>query len=180
MKQETKEKLPIIIGIALPIIFIISMVVVVYVPKLFINPQYDFVYTMQTSYQYDQEYMYELRDGEIVKNYPTPQPENEAMYDRYPKTTPVLYVYDVQSHTSRQISFDQAQDLILDPGPASPDNYTVQYDRGNYSLFSEIFSSRRDSGYVISRGNMNKSLDGIVSDRDYYYNSFTFLGWIIK
>jgi hypothetical protein len=174
-----KENLPIIVGVALPIIILVGALLVVFVPRLFVSPEYDFVYTIYDSRSYNRDYDYftlEVVDGKIkqIPNLPdgiTGQQEIQTTFK-----TPDIFIYDVKNDASREISIDEAQDLALVKGPSSPDGYTVNFQRTHSGIF-ELFGSRSSSGYYIGKGNNKRVLPGLVTT-GYYYNNFQLIGWV--
>jgi hypothetical protein len=94
------------------------------------------------------------------------------------QSAPKLYVYDITTNTVKQITLEEAQQYVVDPGPSSPDGYQVQYNYNSNGIFDLFAGGSRRSGYVISKGSTSKSLPGMTSDS--YYGSYSFIGWIIK
>jgi hypothetical protein len=181
-----KQHLPLIVGISLPFVLIVIVLVAVFLPNMFVNPQYNFVYS---NYSHDRYYYenafknyYELENGKIVlkpvvnlaeieKNYP-----NRILLD-----APELFLYDVKNDAARKISLEEANALNLVSGPTSPDGYTVSYRYGHNGIF-EIFGSDNDNrGFFISKGNASKKLPALTNfDGRYYYSDANFgvLGWV--
>ncbi len=172
------KNLPLIIGIALPIIFILIISVIIFTPSLSIKPSHNFIYTTENQYYYgyDQGYknMYKIENGRVALE---PLPVRPTPYV-YKGDMPTLYIYDVRTDSSHQISFSEAQSLSLDPGPSSPDGYTVSYQYGHDGIF-ELFGSNNDNnGYFVSKGNGKKKLSGLTSDIYRNQGNFKFIGWI--
>ncbi|HEY4478629.1 MAG TPA: hypothetical protein VI775_02195 [Candidatus Paceibacterota bacterium] len=150
-----KENITLIIGIALPIIFIIIISLVIYLPSLSINPKYDFIYSINDNNYY---YIKDENDKEIKKTY---------------------YLYDIENNTSHKIESVDIEKYSLDPGPSSPDGYTVSYGYDNNGIFEIFGSNSNRNGYYISKGNARKRLGGLNPNQQYYYNgSFELIGWI--
>jgi len=177
-----KKNLPLIVGIALPIIFIIIMSVVIFVPTMFVNPQYNFLYTLNDSYYaYNQGYRnsFSVVKGQVV---PVPIPGNADISNPQRSASmadyPPLYVYDVKSNTSHAVTLDQARTFVLDPGPSSPDGYTVAYEYNDAGIF-DLFGSRSNSGYFIEKGSSRKILTGMTANNMWSYSgNFKLIGWI--
>jgi hypothetical protein len=182
-----KKHLPLIVAIALPIIFIGILAVAILLPSMKINPQHDFVYTdarERNEYpykviQYKNDYV--LKEGKV-----TLRPLN-SKYDDITglmkqdielRDAPKLYYYSVTENTSREISLEDAQKLILVAGPSSPDGYNVKYEYNNDGIF-ELFGGSRDSGYVITKGAGRKNLSGMDTIENYYGGEeFLLIGWV--
>ena len=172
-----KSHLPLIVGILLPIIFIIIVSIAIFVPSLSVDPQHDFVYSAENSYySYSNEYRntYKVVNGRIALE---PMPYRENMI--YKGDMPDLYRYNIRTFTTHKISLEEAKSLNLDPGPSSPDGYSVAYEYGHSGIFELFGSNSEDDGYFISKGRGKKKLPGLPVD-GYYRNpgSFKFIGWI--
>lgn len=182
------NNLPLIVGISLPLVFIVIISVVVFLPSFFVKPQYDFVYTtIDQSYDYygyDQGYKntYGVENGKIVLE-PVPVRLDLSLKRElvvYKGEKPPLYRYDVKTNTSHEISLKEAQSLSLDPGPSSPDGYTVSFENRDDGIFEIFGSNSSNSGLFISKGNAKKRLDGLVNNNQYYWyqGNFELIGWI--
>ncbi|PIQ92167.1 MAG: hypothetical protein COV70_01270 [Parcubacteria group bacterium CG11_big_fil_rev_8_21_14_0_20_39_22] len=172
-----KNNIPLIIGIGLPIVFVVIIFALVFVPSSNINPQYNFVYIHGNSYPSGYyEYTFDVVEGKIVRK--------EAVSSAFKGDVavsgePELYVYDFDSDSSKRISFDEVSEFTLDPGPASPDGYTVMYDYGHNGIFEIFGSDNSRRGYFVFKGNTKKKIDDLTVDRYYGYD-MNVLGWIIK
>jgi hypothetical protein len=176
--MKTKN-LPLIIGIALPVFFILIISIIVFIPTWFIKPQYNFLYSNQGSYYNYNNQAYSntyVVDGSSLSLNPPPVSTGSL-----PKTAtnPPLFLYNVKDNSTHQIDFNDAKNFVLDPGPSSPDGYLVKYQYSNEGLFGLFGSNGNQSGYVIAKGNASKSLDGLnASSENYYSNDFKFIGWV--
>jgi hypothetical protein len=174
------KNLPIIIGIALPLVFITIISLVLFVPSFFIKPKHNFIYSIPSnsyySYSdYKNTYVVEKNSLVLKKN---PLPKDDS-YGRYlTEDAPILYFYDVRNNSSHQITFEEAQRYILDPGPSSPDGYSIDFDYGSSGIF-EIFGGNNGyRGYYIMRNGAKKKLDAIALDKYSYSGTFKLIGWI--
>lgn len=176
------KNLPLLVGILLPIVFIAVLSLAIYLPTFSIKPQYDFIYSLDT-YQYG-DYMntytdrYVLNDNHIdvqQVDIDTNQTLNQKLRKR---NMPTLYVYNVKTNTSHQITLDEAKTYTLDPGPSSPDGYVVKYEYTNNGIFELFGSSQSRDGYFIEKNNAKKQLTGIAFNTSYYQNNFQLLGWM--
>ncbi len=170
--MKTKN-FPLIIGIAVPVVFIIIMMAIVYLPKLSINPEHNFIYTVNNAYnQYRNSYRVE--NGSIVI-YANPI----STYSSYKGDYPELYIYDIEKNTSKMISQSEASKLGLEPGPSSPDGYNVGYSRGSYGLIDIFGGGQSDSGFYIEKDGARKKLSGLgIGQSSYYYSNIEVIGWI--
>ena len=174
-----KKNITLLIAIAMPIIFIVIISIVVFVPPLFLKPQYNFLYTTNNDYyDYNGRYKnsYSIKDNKLVSI-----PVTVVSGVSYKEEQMPLYIYDVKSNTTKQVSFDEVGEYVIDSGPSSPDGYIVKYDYnyGDYGIFGLFGSGRRSNGYVIAKNDNQKQLTGLTSDgySNYYYQ-FKFIGWI--
>ncbi len=179
------KNLPLIVGIALPIVFIIIISVVIFLPSFFIKPQYNFIYALDNNYYaYNQSYKntFGVENGKIVSvpiSAPLNLPRREVV--NYLGDYPKIYLYNVKNGTSHEIGFAEAEKLSLDAGPSSPDGYSISYEYGNYGFFDLIGGNNNSNGYFIYKGNAKKRLLGFVDDNSRYYGSnsnFKIIGWI--
>lgn len=161
-----KEKLPLIVGIGLPLLLILYVAVSAYLPSLFVKPKYNFVYTTDSYYDYN----INVIDGRI---------NIEPRYTDYGTRTyrpkqPTLFLYDVTDDKSKQISLVQAQTYTLDPSSKSPDGFTVgRSESGSYSFFPFFFGGYDRGTYLMGKGLRRK-----ISEQDYY--NFKFVGWVVN
>jgi hypothetical protein len=173
---------PLIIGLALPIVFIGIVSLLIFAPSYLVKPQYNFIYTNQdTYYNYNTDYrmVYGIEQNHIFatsSSYNRREVKGENIV--YRGDFAPLYVYDVTTDTSHQITFDEAKKLTLDPGPASPDGYTVAYRYRNNGIFELFGSSDNGDNLVISKGNGQKPLKGLTTDTYWSSRDFKLLGWI--
>jgi hypothetical protein len=181
-----KKNLPLVVGIALPVVFVIVISIVLFVPSFFIKPQHDFLYTTDEReyyYNYNPEYQntYEVENGSIVVVPNTVNSNSNSNSDSdipLKGETPTLYRYDIETNTSHQITLEEAKNLSLDPGPSSPDGYAVSYHYGHDGIF-ELFGSDNDNnGHYISKGNARKRLATLSGDTYRSYGYFKLIGWI--
>lgn len=177
MKPTTN--LPLFVGIAMPVIFILVISAIVFLPSFFVRPQHNFIYiNNDLNYNYSQRYTntYAVKDSRIVIE--SAGIVNDK-YITYKTGNPPLYLYDVKTDSVHQISFDEAKNFLVDIGPTSPDGYTISYKHGNYGIFELFGSGNNRSGYVIEKGNASKKLKGLMGDSyNYYNNNFNLLGWV--
>jgi hypothetical protein len=197
-----KKNPALIIGIVLPFLFIaILLIVAVVVPSLSTKPSHDFLYVTDgyDNYNYPAPYQqyknkYVVVDGRLALQplmtftapavpapaAPTPVPGMNSSQPNMPASTtmadaPILFLYNILTDSSHEISFADADKLALDPGPTSPDGYTVQYKYGNDGVFG-LFGGDNSQGFFISKGNAGKRLTGL--GEDVYSNNFQLVGWI--
>ena len=141
-----KKNLTLIVGLALPIVFILIIAISIAIPKNFVNPAHNFIYTEPVEY-YNFKNFFDLEEGKLVlkrNSYFTDEMLAENSYwIRNVKEAPKLYLYDVEKDASYEISFTDAQNYNLVAGPDSPDGYSVTKTYTHVGIF-EIFGRYDD------------------------------------
>jgi hypothetical protein len=172
------KNLPLIIGIALPVLFIGIVSIILFLPSLFIRPQHNFIYSSNNDYySYNQAYRnsYAVENGRLIME---PLPVQAGVVYTYKADAPDLFLYDVKSDSSHLIEYSEARRWNLDPGPSSPDGYTVKYEYGHDGIFELFGSDGRDNGYFISKGSGSKKLRGLGNNGYYDSGNFKLIGWV--
>jgi hypothetical protein len=176
IESMNNKNLPIIVAIALPIVFLAVILLVVFLPTFSIKPTYNFIYSADGYVSYGYKNKYDIKDGNLVLS-PIPLNSYDKVENR--KEAPDLFVYDVKNSSSKKISFEEAKKMTFDAGPSSPDGYNVIYEGGNYGIFELFGSDNSNRGYFISKGKAKKRLEGLTTASNYYYNNdFNLIGWI--
>jgi hypothetical protein len=126
-------------------------------------------------YYYNQD-QYSVQNRKLVRN-EIQRPENQIYQ---PPREVKLYIHDVAKNESKEISFEEAQNLNLDSNTKSPDGFEVVYGSRGEGLFPFFFLSERDYNTLYLKGrNVSKKLNLQLSGSYYnYYDNFRFLGWI--
>lgn len=172
------KNLPLIVGIALPVVLIAAISVAIFVPSLSIRPAHSFLYTLANPYSsyapapYGEGYKksYDVENGHLAEK-PVPAPKGQAFLG----DAPPLYLYDMAAGASHKISLADAANYSLDPGPSSPDGYFVNYEYGRGGFL--FFDGGGDGGYYAEKGTGRRRLPGIGSSSE-YPGSFVLVGWI--
>lgn len=159
-----------IVGISIPILMIILVAASIYLPGFFIKPQYNFLYVNGDDSYYNERHQYSVQDGKLIRN---EMKDSEGKAYTYAR----LFLYDVIKDKSREVTFEEAQNLGIDPSDVSPDGFEIAYGSHGSGIFPFFFYSNTDyntrylTGHNISK-KLNLQLIGS------YYNSFRFIGWI--
>jgi hypothetical protein len=174
------KNLPIIIGVALPLVFIVVISIIIFTPTLFVKPGFNFLYTtMDNYYGYNQGYKNTYK---VVNNHielePIPLIEEYNKNIPYKAEAPTIYLYDVTNNSSHEISLEEAKKFFLDPGPSSPDGYSIKYQYGHDGIFELFGSNNNRNGYFIAKDSGAKKLEGLKSDRYWGSEDLKFIGWI--
>lgn len=167
-----KKNIPLILGFSLPLLMVIFVVASIYLPGLFVQPTYNFLYSVNGN-AYDTE-SFSVTNDRLIKIPASYPPQNPAAV-----TQPKLFVHDVARNTGKEISWAQAQNLKLDSNTASPDGFKIEHGGSSDGFF--IFGGyNRDynSRYIVGKGYSQK-LD-LNNPEKPYGDSIKFLGWIKK
>jgi uncharacterized protein YxeA len=181
-----KKNLPLIIGLAIPILMVAFIALSIYIPNSLAHPTYNFLYVVRNPNQYEQA-QYIVEDSKVIL-----KPYEYRSYSSSTKgdvikvsttTTDKLYIYDVTKGTSKMISFNEAKNLSLDSDYESPEGYALVRPTRDYSLF-DLFGTDRSENYgmwYLKKGSISKKIKLEGTGNVYYYdNSAQFLAWIQK
>lgn len=191
MKEFIKKNYAVILAFVLPVLLIVVVAAVTYVPSLFLSTQYNFIYAtcdIGTDYYYDSrcsEYLQHryaidgdklvVNDGDfIVDSNHDGKPDTDKKYSSR------IFLHDTARNESREISQQEAQSLSFNGLLTSPDGVTVsnQYDNGAEFLF---FDSGSSYNYYLVKGKSKRKIDLINDDNRYYYrDNIRFLGWAVR
>ena len=167
------------LALGIPVLMIVLVAAGVILPRYFVKPpQYNFVYSVMANSNAPVAaggfYAYQVNDKGIVERYVTaggPEKTTAAPVD-----TRTLYMYDVASHTSKQLSFDNAQKLQLNSNHVSPDGYDVETGNSDAGF---PFGGGEGPDQYMAKGSYSQRLNIAAMFGNTYYD-FQFLGWVIK
>ena len=165
-----KKNKTLVLGLSIPVIMVILVALSIYLPSLFVKPQYDFVYT--TDGYYNSDGRYSVEDGMIVRRVDTYFDYSNNSSPEFAK----LYLYDVSSDTSEEIQFSDAQHMQLDSSPKSPDGLVIN-SGGSSGGFFPFFSGSSDynSEYLVGNG-ISRKLNVQINGSS--YDGFQLVGWV--
>lgn len=161
--MNIKKNISLIIGISLPILLILIIVAVVYIPRVFMKPVFNFLYVTGPSYStYGKFYVV---NGDLSEKAPKDD------YERIKFEKIQLFKYDVESKESYEITFQDAREFSLKAANNSPDDFSIERRRVGSSFFSY---SGSNYDLYLKKGSFSKRLKvkgGIYKE---------FLAWIIE
>lgn len=173
--MEIKRNFSLIAAISIPLLMIVFVAGSIYLPGLFVKPHFNFLYVSGQDYPYGRQ-RYTVENGRLVQQEIT-KLESRGYYP--PRQEARLFVHDVAKNESREISFQEAQRLTLDPSLQSPDGFEVVYGNRGNGVFALFFGSRSDyNARYLTGHNVSKKLNLKFSGDSQYTNFFQFLGWI--
>ncbi|MEK7558843.1 MAG: hypothetical protein AAB521_00890 [Patescibacteria group bacterium] len=162
--MKLKEKLPLAVGIFLPLLLILYVVITTYLPTLFVKPEYNFIYVGDN---------YNDSKIDIVSGKISIQPRyRNYRYGEYIPQQPTFYLYDSASDKNTLISIEETYKYNIDPSSKSPDGFTVGSRDSNYSYFP-FFLGTSDRGVYFT----GKGLSRKITGQEY---NFKFVGWVAQ
>lgn len=125
--MRPSQNISLVVGLAIPVLMIVLVALSIYVPALLSpEPQYDFLYV--TGDDYWDSRQYEVQQGRLIKR--------EVKYhDNYTLPAARIFIHDVTTNQSREISFEEAQQLSLNSGSKSKDGWEVVRGSGHDGFF---------------------------------------------
>jgi len=166
--SDKKKNIPLIVALSIPVLMVAVITVSIYVPTLFIKPQFDFIYSTGENYCYINRYS--VVNQKVAQN--QGKKNNETDYCRN-SPDPRLFYFDVESFTSNEIQLSEAQKYSLDNRLKSPDGFEVAHGNHSFDLFFFGGSSYNDK--YLKKGAFSRK---IATMKPYYYYNFKFLGWV--
>lgn len=168
---DKKQRVAAIIGVLIPIIFIVIVAVIAYVPSQFINPKHDFLYTKD----YSSNNYYEIRAKHLVEVPVLTEYDDNNYRDsyNYRQKVPTIYRYDVASDTTESITFEEARQLTLSSSAKSPDGYKLEEATGSGGFLFWSSYSGSDGDPYLQKGLASKKLSLPGDSYD-----FELIGWI--
>jgi hypothetical protein len=139
----------------------------IYLPGLFAPPaKFNFVYVTGEDYYGRSQYVVE--QGRLAKR------------TGYTPGAARLFVHDVATNRSQEMTFEEAQRLSLNPSAKSPDGFEVVHGSHEDSVFPIFFGHDRDDNALYLKGHhaSQKLNVEMPADQRYYYRGTRFLGWI--
>lgn len=168
--MDRNEKIPLVIGLSIPVMMILFIASSIYLPRIFNSsqPRYDFVFS--TGIYFGRE-SFVVRHKKIIKvTNPAPSPYQ-------PYVEPSLLLYDMTANKATPISYEQAQILMLTDERISPDGFEIAYGTGESGILPLLFLGSYDRGSVyLKRGSFSRKLN--IDIKYSYLGNFNFLGWV--
>ena len=166
--MKTGEKISLILGVSIPVLMILFVAGSIYLPGLFVQPRFNFLYATGDIYYTHQQYSVE--NGRLIKHEVEPR-----KFEVTPPPAPKLFLHNATENKNREISFEEASSLKLRDSIESPDGFKIVYgndaDGGILFLFGP--STDYSTNYLVGHGTSKKL--NIEKGAGSY---FRFLGWI--
>ena len=171
--MKSPKNVSLVIGLTIPVLMIAFVAASIYLPNAFAPvPRFNFLYVTGDNYYEGNQYV--VVSGKLTKR-EVKHPEHHT-----PEVMR-LFVYDVASNHSKEVLFDEAQQLRLDAAVIAPDGYEVAYGGLNDGVFPLLVSGGHDYNAMYLKGHCaGKKLNiQIQAERPYGYRQRArFLGWI--
>ena len=148
--------------IAVPLVLLGILAAILYLPRLSVRPDYDFIYSRCSEYQCSTRYIVE--NGTVAERTDTTWSSSRSVPSQ-------LYYYDVGANESRALTYDEAARYNLAAGSHSPDGYTVKRQSRSSGF---LFGGGYDSQWVIGK---NQAWRPIAID-DTMHEDVVILGWV--
>lgn len=151
---------------AIPAGITVFAVVVVYTPRLFANPKYDFIYSVCSNYDCANDYTVDS-SGYI----------SEHSLDRdYYRGISMLRYYTAKDNATRNLTLEEAKRFQLNTSSKSLDGYSLTKENTESGF---LFWGSSDSGWYLKNGAKKKEVELSAND-SLYSQDIKFLGWINK
>lgn len=189
--RSKPSHVPLVIGISLPFLLIVIVMLLVYVPSMFVRPAYDFLYTT-TIYDYRGCETLAGTDTSLAPDrggnctYTTYSAENGQVVERivrnsYESRAQELYLYDVDRDSARKVTYEEVSKLTLNTESRSPDGFSIERKYGHSGIFEIFGGGYNERSWVLKKGIASKTLSVPNSDAYYYGgDDMRFLGWVIE
>ncbi|MFA5080685.1 MAG: hypothetical protein WC472_03650 [Candidatus Paceibacterota bacterium] len=165
-----KKNLTLILAISIPIAMILLIAISIYLPSLFMNPQYEFLYSMSRHFIYSND-NYVIENEKLLLNIESSKDGTYGIPDMK------FYIYNTINNTSKEISYEEAQKLRLDPNIKSIDGFEIVDGNHESGFFPFYYSSRDYDSHYLKNSITSKKLNLKVTSN---YDNFNFIGWIKK
>lgn len=168
-----KKNLTLFIGILVPVLMIIFVAASIYLPGIFVQPKYNFLYISGNDSYFYSQFQYIVENEQLIKSQ-NKLPEEQIYYQ---KEVIKIYYYDVNKNESREINFEEAQKFKIDSNNISPDGFEVVNGTQGGGFFPIFYYSNGDYNNLYLKGhNVSKKLNLILNGAR--YDNFRFIGWI--
>jgi hypothetical protein len=169
--MNIRKNISLLLGISIPILMILFVAGSIYIPGLFVKPQYNFLYVSGDNYYSGPQYS--IQHNKLIKS-----EVKEPDYTTYgpPRGEIRLLIHDVVKNESREITPEEAQNLFIDSNNTSPDGFEVVHGSYGDGFFPFFFMSEGNYNTQYLKGhNVSKKLN--LQLNGHYYDNFRFLGW---
>jgi len=168
------KHLPLIVGIALPLVCIAILSAVIYIPRQSLTPAHDFVYSYKYGYSSNSTYYYSVVNGKATRSLGDSYNTDSNLSPD--AETGGIYLYDVETDTVRPLLWAEAKQLSFQPNYVSSDGYEIDYGSRDSGIF-ELFGDNYRNNLYVKKGTIRRALPDLPGDYRHGYG-FTFIGWV--
>jgi hypothetical protein len=183
-----RGKLSLVVAIALPVLAILFIAGAVYLPGLFEQPKYDFIYSRYDSNPYiysGEPASFTVKDGKLIKiqtlysGEDRPKVIDTSTGMPIAPVEPTLHYYDIDTNTSRPLVLQETSSMKLDGTLRSPDGFEIRQGNNGGGAFPFFYNGPTPSSmYIVGKYSSNK-LDIELNSTD-YWGSIRFVAWVIE
>lgn len=174
--MDLKQRAPLILGIGLPILMVLVVWATISLPRFFVDaPTHNFIYSVDSSGYYGTASVYYSVENNQLVSHQVPKYERDASSPPE-MPPPTLFLHDVATNVSSEISLVDAQKYKLSAGPKSDDGFEVV--PGSYGGgFPLFYDGSYGSKYYLKKGSYTKEL-AVQNSGSFSPYNFRFLGWV--
>lgn len=166
-----KKNLSLYIGLAIPVLLLLVILAVSYLPNMLIKPDLKFVYSMGQDY-YSLEKPYYVSDGKVTKT--VSDPLNYVVgYQPIDVQTPQLFIYDAKTNQSRETSANELENMNVVDSEFSKDGYSLKQSE----TVNPILGGYVKGSLYLKKGLFSRKIELPTVD-DRYDSSYNFVGWV--
>lgn len=178
----------VLLAFAIPVLFILGVVIFLHVPVKSISTDYDFLYATCSDdyYSYEcskfvQNY-FSVSDDKVILSVDTTADWNRNNVPDVNEGYKVhLFFHDTQKNESKEVTLEDIQQMSVTSSITSPDGVAVQGSYNQGPEFFPFFSNGSNFGYYLVKGNKRAPLTLVLGDNMYaYQEGFEFVGWVTR
>lgn len=190
MKEFLKKNLIVIVAFLVPMLLVLGMTLSVYLPSFLLSTDYNFVYSICSDGMDFAPYQCNkfLFDRFSILNHrlysqpinATADADRDGIPDVREEYVVHLFLHDTKENVSREITFEEAQQLRFSDALTSPDGVMVFRLRDTYLDVPFLIDTNSSDHYYLTKGNRKKKLYLIERYQEYSIGgNFHFVGWVV-
>ncbi len=185
LKKNIQKNFYVILAFLIPLILIISVALNIYFSALSVNSSHEFIYTscMKKNTDCDNSYrenykenFYSVSNKKIIKNFEEGQVVDEKEIEK--RDIPNLFIYNPENNSSREVLFEEIENLKIREQITSPEGVILLYDfdrnPGGFLLFE---GGGYDYEFFLAKENKKRKIN-LISNGTRWEKPIHFIGWI--
>lgn len=190
MEKFIKKNLALSLAFVLPIVLILIIALITYVPSLYVSTDYNFLYAScvnsgdyyshESCNSYLQKY-YTVVNNRLTVNSldPTLDYNKDGVPDFNKNFDVHIFLHNTQKNESREVTLEQAQGVMLSNLLTSPDGVTISNDYNQGGYIFPFGGGPSSYGHYLKKGRGKVRMNTINNNgQSYYQDSFQFIGWV--